>query len=99
MPRASTGWRWKTARRAGATTASPTRACPPANSRRPWVAAWVCRLKSLSGEEAKAHFGWMAFFFGMDLAASSALTRERLDWQPTHPGLLADLDEAHYFAD
>ena len=56
-------------------------------------------VKSLSGEEAKAHFGWMAFFFGMDLAASSALTRERLDWQPTHPGLLADLDEAHYFAD
>ncbi len=39
----------------------------------------------------------MAFFFAMDLAASSALTRERLGWQPTHPGLLADLDQDHYF--
>ncbi len=55
-------------------------------------------VKSLSAEEAKGHFGWMAFFFGMDLAASSALTRERLGWQPTHPGLLADLDQGHYFA-
>ena len=55
-------------------------------------------VQSLTAEEAKAHFGWMAFFFGMTLAASSALTRERLDWQPTQPGLLADLDQEHYFA-
>ena len=55
-------------------------------------------VRSLSAEEAKEHFGWMAFFFSMDLAASSALTRERLGWQPTHPGLLADLDQEHYFA-
>ncbi len=54
-------------------------------------------VKSLSAEEAKAHFGWMAYFFSMDLAASSALTRERLGWQPTQPGLLADLDQDHYF--
>lgn len=55
-------------------------------------------VRSLSAEEAKEHFGWMAFFFGMQLAASSALTRERLDWQPTHPSLLADLEQEHYFA-
>ena len=55
-------------------------------------------VRSLSAEEAKEHFGWMAFFFGMTLAASSALTQKRLGWQPTHPGLLADLDQAHYFA-
>ena len=54
-------------------------------------------VQSLSADEASAHFGWMAFFFSMDLAASSALTRERLGWQPTHPGLLADLDQDHYF--
>ena len=29
--------------------------------------------------------------------ASSALTRELLGWQPTHPGLLDDLDKGHYF--
>ena len=55
-------------------------------------------VKSVSPEEAKTHFTWMAFFFAMDLAASSALTRERLGWQPTQPGLLADLDQEHYFA-
>lgn len=55
-------------------------------------------VRSLSAEEAKEHFGWMAFFFGMDLAASSTLTRERLGWHPTRPGLLADLDQEHYFA-
>ena len=55
-------------------------------------------VKSLSAEEAKEHFGWMALFFSMTLAASSALTRERLGWQPTHAGLLADLEAEHYFA-
>ncbi len=55
-------------------------------------------VKSISAEEAKSHFGWMAFFFAMSLAASSTLTRERLGWKPTQPGLLADLDQEHYFA-
>jgi len=26
-------------------------------------------------------------------------TRELLGWQPTHPGLIDDLDEGHYFAE
>ena len=51
---------------------------------------------SITAEEAADHFGWMARFAGLDLAASSALTQERLGWRPTHPGLLADMD-AHYF--
>jgi nucleoside-diphosphate-sugar epimerase len=52
---------------------------------------------SLSEEEAAEHFGWMAMFFGRDVPASSALTRERLGWQPVQQGLIADLDEGHYF--
>ncbi len=32
-----------------------------------------------------------------DIPASGALTQELLGWQPTHLGLLADLDEAHFF--
>ncbi len=55
-------------------------------------------VRSLSAEEAPGHFGWIARFFALDLAASSALTREHLGWQPTRPGLLADLDQPHYFA-
>ncbi|MBW3128437.1 SDR family oxidoreductase [Hymenobacter profundi] len=52
---------------------------------------------SKSPEEAGAHFGWMAGFAGLDLAASSALTQQRLGWQPTHKSLLADLEQGDYF--
>jgi len=51
-----------------------------------------------SPEEAAGHFGWLAFFAGMDAPASSALTQQRLGWRPTQqPGLIADLDEMRYF--
>ena len=50
-----------------------------------------------SREEAAAHFGWMALFFGIDGPASSALTRERLGWRPVQPGIIADLNAKHYF--
>jgi len=36
-------------------------------------------------------------FASIDVPASSALTQKRLGWQPAHPGLIADLDEGHYF--
>jgi hypothetical protein len=36
-------------------------------------------------------------FLAADVPASSALTRERFGWLPTHPGLIDDLDEGHYF--
>ena len=48
-------------------------------------------------EKAAEHFGWFAMFAGMDMPASSALTRRRLGWSPAEPGLLADLDQPHYF--
>ncbi|MFK0110795.1 SDR family oxidoreductase [Streptomyces sp. NPDC091217] len=52
---------------------------------------------SLAPEEAAAHFGWMGGFVGNDNPTSSAATRERYDWRPEQPGLLADLDQDHYF--
>ena len=52
---------------------------------------------SIAPEDAGEHFTWLAAFLAADSPASSALTRELLDWQPTHPGLIADLDEGHYF--
>ena len=48
---------------------------------------------SISQEEAQAHFGWLAMFAGFDMPASSAQTRQRLGWQPTGPGLIADLEQ------
>ncbi len=52
---------------------------------------------SIAPENAMAHFAWLGGFIGMDSPASSALTRDLLAWQPTNPGLIADLDEGHYF--
>ena len=52
---------------------------------------------SVAPENAGEHFAWLADFLAADSPASSALTRELLGWQPTCPGLIADLDEGHYF--
>jgi nucleoside-diphosphate-sugar epimerase len=52
---------------------------------------------SKSSDEAADHFGWIGLFFGMDGSASSVRTQERLGWRPFQPGLIADLDAAHYF--
>jgi nucleoside-diphosphate-sugar epimerase len=52
---------------------------------------------SKSREEAANHFAWIGRFFGIDAPASSAQTQERLGWRPVQPGLITDLNEAHYF--
>ena len=54
-------------------------------------------VTAISREEADGHFGWMAPFALLDSPASSALTQKRFGWLPEHPGLIADLDEGHYF--
>ncbi|MDH7637386.1 SDR family oxidoreductase [Sphingomonas oryzagri] len=55
-------------------------------------------VRSLTREEAPAHFGWMAMFADLDMAASSALTRERLGWRPTGPSMIEDLRAMDYSA-
>ena len=50
-----------------------------------------------SPEEAAAHFGWLGGALSIDCPASSVQTQEQLGWRPIHPGLLADLDQPHYF--
>ena len=42
--------------------------------------------------EAAGHFGWLGYFAGADLPASSVQTRQQLGWSPTGPGMLADLE-------
>jgi len=54
-------------------------------------------VASVAPEDAGEHFGWMARFFGLDAPASSALTQERLGWNPVQIGLIEDLDAGHYF--
>jgi nucleoside-diphosphate-sugar epimerase len=50
--------------------------------------------KSVTPEEAPGYFGWIGMFAGVDMPASSAITRQRLGWQPTHTGLLEDIATA-----
>lgn len=52
---------------------------------------------SIDPEGAGEHFGWLAGFAALDVRASSALTRELVGWEPTHPGLIEDLEQGHYF--
>jgi nucleoside-diphosphate-sugar epimerase len=45
-----------------------------------------------------AHFGFLANLVTLSLPASNLITRRALGWEPTQPGLLADLDNGHYFS-
>src|ERR1700678_3612685 len=51
---------------------------------------------SIKPEEAEAHFGWLAHFAGHDMPSSSAITQQKLNWKPTGPTLIADLDGMEY---
>ncbi len=51
---------------------------------------------SLAADQAKAHFDWLAMFFGADAPASSIRTREVLGWTPKHATLLEDIAAGHY---
>jgi nucleoside-diphosphate-sugar epimerase len=51
---------------------------------------------SIKPEEAESHFGWFARFVGHDMPSSSAITQRKLNWKPTGPGLIADLDGMDY---
>lgn len=56
-------------------------------------------VASVPREAADEHFGFLALYFSRDVRASSKRTRKLFDWRPEHPGLIADLDEGHYFAE
>lgn len=47
-----------------------------------------------SQDEAFAHFGFLGMFIGLDCPTSGDWTQATLDWNPTHPGLLDDLEHA-----
>jgi nucleoside-diphosphate-sugar epimerase len=50
--------------------------------------------KSLPAEEYE---GMFVRLLGADMPASSAITQELLGWKPTHPGLIEDIEQGHYF--
>lgn len=48
--------------------------------------------KSLTAEEARSHFGPLSMFVGEDMSASAAQTKAKMNWTPTGPTLIADLE-------
>jgi nucleoside-diphosphate-sugar epimerase len=52
---------------------------------------------SIAPSDAGTHFSWLGLFSSVDNVTSSALTRERLGWQPVYPTLIQDLEEGHFF--
>lgn len=52
---------------------------------------------SLSAEEAGKRYGFLGEVMQMDNPTSSAKTREKLGWVPTHSDLLSDLENGTYF--
>lgn len=53
-------------------------------------------VRSIAPEAAASHFGWFSQMAAIDCPASSKLTQERLNWQPTHATLLSDIDNGIY---
>jgi nucleoside-diphosphate-sugar epimerase len=51
---------------------------------------------SIPAGQAADHFKGFPFIT-MDVTMPGAQTRQLLGWEPIHPGLIADLDEDHYF--
>jgi nucleoside-diphosphate-sugar epimerase len=52
---------------------------------------------SIPEEDAADHFGFLAELLQLDAPASSAITGQLVGWQPTEPGLLADLHDGRYY--
>jgi nucleoside-diphosphate-sugar epimerase len=52
---------------------------------------------SIPADQVADHFKGFPFIT-LDIVVSSAETQRLLGWKPTHPGLIADIEEGHYFA-
>jgi nucleoside-diphosphate-sugar epimerase len=50
--------------------------------------------KSLPAAEYE---GMLVHLLSTDMPASSTITQELLGWKPTHPGLIEDIEQGHYF--
>ena len=51
---------------------------------------------AIPAAKAGEHFGMFGHFATLDMPASSEWTRKTLDWQPTGPGLIEDLENMKY---
>jgi len=52
---------------------------------------------SVAPADAVEHFAPIGPFAGVDCPANAAVTRDLLEWEPTGPGLLEDLEQDYYY--
>ncbi|GAA3220777.1 SDR family oxidoreductase [Nonomuraea helvata] len=55
-------------------------------------------VRPVAPENAVEHFGFVGRFFAMDMSASSTWTREQLEWAPSGPTLIEDIQAGAYAA-
>jgi len=55
-------------------------------------------VRSITLEEAPAHFEWITPFVTIDGPTSRAITREAFGWSPMQPDLLTDMKENEYLS-
>jgi len=48
-------------------------------------------------QRAEEFGGMLGHILSTDMPASSTITQELLGWKPTHPGLIEDIEQGHYF--
>ncbi|GEN75396.1 SDR family oxidoreductase [Chryseobacterium hagamense] len=53
-------------------------------------------VQPLSEVEMENHFDWLSRFLVYEGAATGTRTREALNWEPQHPGLLEDITENYF---
>ncbi|PYI66418.1 3-beta hydroxysteroid dehydrogenase [Arthrobacter livingstonensis] len=54
-------------------------------------------VQSVDPADAADHFGFLGPILSLGGRSSSVITRELFGWEPTHPGLIEDLEAGHYF--
>jgi nucleoside-diphosphate-sugar epimerase len=64
------------------------------------IAAAIGRHLNLPAKSLPAaeYEGMLVHLLGTDMPASSTITQELLGWTPTHPGLIEDIEQGHYFS-
>ncbi len=77
---------------------SPRKAWRSGRSRRPSARQLGVGSRRSRAEDVAGYFSFLAPFVALDNPTSNELTRELLGWEPTHPGLIEDLEDGHYFA-
>ena len=63
------------------------------------IAEAIGRMLNLPARSVPAEefAGMLVPLLTRDMPASSAITQELLGWKPTHPGLIEDIEQGHYF--